>query len=120
MGQGVVVYPNVTAGGIGRPDYSGAAITNRSAFISLIVTVPTPGTPVRLPSIFIPDGFSVTLVPLPGNAGLVYTQYLPTYSPTTRMALDNGQPNAFPVKNTNVIYLDADNANDGITLQVAQ
>ena len=120
MGQGTIVYPSVPAGGIGRPDYSGAAPANRSTFLSGIVNVPVPGTPVQLPNISIPDGFAVTLVPLPGNAGLVYTQYVATASPTTRMALDNGQPNAFPVKNLNVVYLDADVAGDGMTWQVVQ
>jgi len=120
MGQGVITYANIPTTGLGRPDYSAAAVSNRVTGISGQVTVPAPGTPVQLPNILIPDGFAVTLVPLPGNAGLVYAQYVSTATATARMPLDNGQPIAFPVKNLNVIYLDADNAGDGASWQVVQ
>ena len=116
----VVSKGNVKATGIGRPDYSGPAISNRTTGLTGTVTVAAAGTPVQLPDISIPDGFAVTLVPLPGNAGLVYTQYLSGATATARMPLDNGQPIAFPVKNLNVIYLDADNAGDGATWTVVQ
>ena len=106
--------------GIGRQDYSAPEQANRSTGIMFQVKVVTPGTPVQLPNILIPAGFSLTLSPLPENKGLVYPQYIPTATTTDRMPLDSGQPEAFPVKNANIIYLDADNAGDGITGTVVQ
>ena len=111
---------NIASRGTGRPDYSGSAISNRAIGLTGTVTVSAVGTPVQLPDVSIPDGFAVTLVPKPGNAGLVYAQYVAGSTTTARMPLDNGQPIAFPVKNLNVIYLDADNAGDGATWTVVQ
>jgi hypothetical protein len=95
---------------------------NRSSWIHGQVLVPIAGTPVQLPDVTIPDGFSVTLTPLPGNGGIIYAgnSAADVLDTLKRVALDSGQPRSWPVTNLNLIWIDAQVSGEGVDWQAVQ
>lgn len=80
--------------------------------------VPIPGTAVQLPNTLIPDGVSLVIKALPGNAGRVYIGHTAVDAQTPALAYSLG-PNEhveLSITNANLVYLDAAIANEGVEI----
>lgn len=83
---------------------------NASAFAARLVAVPTAGTPVQLPSLLIPDGFSCTVRASENNG--TKRIYLSDSSAnaldaTKRIELRKAGSVELQITNTNLIWIDA-------------
>ena len=93
---------------------------NRNDFNTGQTLVPIPGTAVQLPNIAIPDGFTLVIKALPGNAGRVYIGHTAAAAQTPALAYSLG-PNEHAelnLTNANLVYLDATVVNDGVEIVV--
>ena len=85
---------------------------NAVSFESRVITVPTAGTPVQLPTIAIGDSFAVTVRAHVGNGTSARVIYLANSSAnaldaTKRITLERGQSVQLTVTNVNSIWIDA-------------
>ena len=89
---------------------------NQSDFNTGQTLVPIPGTAVQLPNIIIPDGFSLVLKARHNNTGRVYTGHTAPDAQTPALAYSLGANEFVKIRvtNSNLVYLDAAVANDGI------
>jgi len=79
-------------------------------------TVAVPGTAEQLPSQVIPDGFDLVVRALPGNTNNIYlgkTKAL-AESATDRLQFSAGNGVTLKVKNTNQVWVDADDDDEGV------
>lgn len=114
------ITPATVTGGVqyALRERSGIAF-NRMAWAHDDITVPIPGTPVQGPDLAIPDGFGVLISALPANTRLAYVENAAAPG-TTPVSLDNGGSRIFYVTNLNLLWIDADVANEGVDYQVEQ
>lgn len=80
-------------------------------------TVSTTGTPVQLnggTSLSVPDGATVSVTALPDNAGNIYVGDS-TVDSSTGDVLTADSSLSIPVTDVSSIYIDADNAGEGVS-----
>lgn len=83
--------------------------------------VTTAGTPVQLRDLAIPDGYPVTIVAKPGNAGTIYLGCSEAEIRDTIKRFDGlsaGLAHSLRIKNLKEIWVDASDSGDGISWSV--
>lgn len=82
--------------------------------------VPVPGTAVQLPNIVIPDGFTLVIKALPGNAGRIYIAHTAAAAivPANAYSLGPNEHAELNITNANLVFLDAAVINDGVEILV--
>lgn len=95
---------------------------NRAAFATAQKNVVTPLTAVNLASLVVPGGFALVIKGKPLNAGLIWvgTSAPNAIDHTIAFPLDSGEPMRLYVNNANLIWIDADNAGEGVNISVEQ
>ena len=90
--------------------------SNRPSWTHGQKTVSAHGTAEQLPSLIIPDGFELVVRALPGNTNNIYlgkTKAL-AESATDRLQFSAGNGVTLKVKNTDQVWVDADDDNEGV------
>ena len=97
-----------------------SANLNRSDFNTGQTLVPVPGTAVQLPNIPIPDGFTLVIKALPGNAGRVHIGHdaATAQVPANAYSLGPNEHAELNLTNANLVWLDAAVVNDGVEILV--
>ena len=97
-----------------------SANLNRSDFNTGQTLVLVPGTAVQLPNIAIPDGFTLVIKALPGNAGRIYLGHdaATAQVPANAYSLGPNEHAELNLTNANLVWLDAAVANDGVEILV--
>lgn len=77
--------------------------------------VTTPGTPVQLPGLVVPDGYALVVMAKSGNKGDIYLgNSKDSVADTSKQVpLEAKDKSTFEVKKASAIWLDADNAGEG-------
>jgi len=91
-------------------------VPNRPDWTHSQKTVSSHGTAEQLPSQVIPDGFELVVRALPGNTNNIYlgrTKAL-AESATDRLQFSAGNGLTLNVKNTNRVWVDSDDDNEGV------
>ena len=117
-GEIFLVMP-VDSHGVPIPGGGGAS-PNQVTFKCNQVPVPSPGTAVQLSTQAVPDGFQIFVRALVANSGTIYV------GPDAATAQNHAkatplEPGAFielALKNVNAIWIDADDATDGVSWTV--
>lgn len=93
---------------------------NRADFNTGQILVPVIGTAVQLPNINIPDGYSLVIKALSGNAGRVYIGHdaATAQVPANAYSLGPNEHAELNLTNANLVFLDAAVANDGVEILV--
>ena len=84
-------------------------------------TVSTAGTPVQLPDLEIPDGYSVTVIAKTGNTGYIYLGSTEAECANSVLRFDGlsaGLAHSLKVKNLNRIWIDASVDGEGVSWSV--
>jgi len=81
-------------------------------------TVTTPGTPVKLPGIVIPNGYALVVRAMPTNSGNIYLGNSKENAQDTskRITLAPDESTKLEVDKASVIWIDADNAGEGVEI----
>ena len=97
-----------------------SANLNRSDFNTGQTLVLFPGTAVQLPNIAIPDGFTLVIKALPGNAGRVHIGHdaATAQVPANAYSLGPNEHAELNLTNANLVWLDAAVVNDGVEILV--
>jgi hypothetical protein len=100
----------VTGGG------GGGGAANRPAFVTGQVNVPVPGTAAQLPAQAIPDGFTIFIRAKVTNTGNIYIGNSAPNAQNHLVAfiLEPGAFLEYGITNGDLVFLDADDANDGV------
>lgn len=78
--------------------------------------VATPGKPVQLPSLVVPDGYALVVMAKNSNKKIIYTgnSKESAKDPTKQVPLAARDSNKLYVKKASEVWIDADNANEGV------
>ncbi|MCW3128630.1 MAG: hypothetical protein N2V75_00765 [Methanophagales archaeon] len=81
-------------------------------------TVTTPGTPVKLPGITIPNGYALVVRAMPTNSGNIYlgNSKENAQDASKRITLAPDESTKLEVDKASVIWIDADNAGEGVEI----
>jgi hypothetical protein len=115
-GDGVTVATIATYAGGGSSGGSGGATPNRPAFTTGQVNVAAPGTAQQLPAQAIPNGFTIYIRAKPTNSGNIYIGNSQANAQNHAVAeiLEPGAFLTYGITNADLIWVDADDATDGI------
>lgn len=78
------------------------------------------GTAELLPSITIPDGFTLVIKAKPTNVGNIYVGESKAKAEAHVFTLQSNEPVDYGIEDANAIWIDADNNNEGVELTVEQ
>lgn len=80
--------------------------------------VTIPGTPLQLPGLVVPDGYALVIEAKSGNAGNIYlgNSKDAAKNTTKRKTLEAKDSTTLEVKKASAVWIDADNAGEGVEL----
>lgn len=106
------------SGGTPGPGQITVIIPHKATFTTGFQQVYTPGTAQPLNPLPIADGYPVTIVANPNNAGNIYLGKSQSEAQDARVRFNGlaaGLAVSLKIKNLGVVWVDADNANDGVS-----
>jgi hypothetical protein len=107
----------------GHPLPSGGSAPNQPTFAVNQQVVPTPGTAVQLQTQAVPNGFTIFVRAKVGNTGTIWVGPDAATAQNHALAtpLEAGAFLTLALTNVNAIWIDADNAGEGVswTVEVA-
>ncbi len=96
----------------------GSAVPNRSTWAAIKKTVAIPGTAEQVTAQGIPNGFSAGIKAIPGNAGKIWVGPTKAEAEAHKVTLTNVQSMRLFLQNTDAIWIDSENADEGVEIAV--
>ncbi len=117
LAKGANIEVNLPSGPQTPSPTGSAILPNRNDFSSGQRVVKVAGTAIQLPSFKIPNGYALSIIAKPTNVGNVYIGSSKTDAEGSNnfSALTPGSAVSLHIANPNLIWINVDNNNDGIS-----
>lgn len=107
---------SAAAGGSGGG--TSQAVPNRATWAAMRKTVPVHGTAVQVAAQAVPNGFAIGIKAIPDNTGNVWVGPTKADAEAHTVTLTNVQSMRLYLQNTNAIWVDSENDDEGIEIAV--
>lgn len=107
-----------TAASSGSGGGGSTAVPNRATWAAIKKTVAIPGTAEQVTAQAVPNGFAIGIKSIPDNAGKVWVGPTKAEAEAHKVTLTNVQSMKLALQNTDAIWIDVENADEGVEIAV--